>query len=56
MVWVIKCPNHGKLFEEYHIDALHQLELHSQEHEKPGRGIPFLYETTKTNAKKKVFG
>ncbi|MDH3312179.1 MAG: hypothetical protein OEM28_03410 [Nitrosopumilus sp.] len=31
MAWVIQCPKHGKVLEDYHFEALKKLELHSKE-------------------------
>ena len=31
MAWVVQCPKHGKVLEDYHFEALKKLELHSKE-------------------------
>lgn len=30
MAWVVQCPKHGEVIEEYHFEALRKLELHSK--------------------------
>ncbi len=52
MSWVIVCPNHGRLIEEYHVDALHQLDIHSNEQDKSKFGKTFLYELESTRKEK----
>lgn len=30
MAWVVQCPKHGAVIEEYHYEALRKLEIHSK--------------------------
>ena len=31
MAWVIQCPKHGVVLEDYHFEAIQKLEIHSNE-------------------------
>ena len=45
MAWVVQCPKHGKVIEEYHYDAIKKLELHSEEKRESGeQDKTILYE------------
>lgn len=44
MSWVIQCPKHGAVIEEYHFQALRELELHTKEKCNFKDDVSFLFE------------
>ncbi|MBS1267711.1 MAG: hypothetical protein MAG458_00423 [Nitrosopumilus sp.] len=44
MSWVVQCPKHGVVVEEYHFEALHSLEFHSKKTCSLKKERTFLFE------------
>lgn len=45
MSWVVQCPKHGSVVEDYHFQALHQLEHHSKKICEINEDSSFLFES-----------
>lgn len=44
MAWVVQCPTHGAVIEDYHFEALRKLELHSKKTCDIKKDSAFLFE------------
>jgi len=45
MSWIVQCPKHGIVVEEYHFEAMRKLELHSKKKCDFKHDSSFLFES-----------